>query len=477
VPQIIEMRDNAEDDASNNGVEMRPLVPPRSSPRPVGILPHTPVDLHPRRPINQPDEELEDIALISDAETPERGSGPIGPHGVGHGGGGGGGSATPRQTVINIFISFVGAGMLGMPYAFSRSGWALGVTCLFAVSSANVYCMLLLVKTRRRLEMNGYKNIEGYGDVGRVVLGERGETLVNVCLVISQVGFATAYIIFIAANVISIFPGIGRATICYGCVPALSALVQIQDMAILSPFSLLADVANLSGTAAVFFQDFSAFHHHEIIKTYDFSSWLYVTAVAVYSLEGVGMVLPLETSCIKRDDFPKLLKWSIAGITALIATFGVCGYAAFGSHTQAPVTLNLDGGVASFVKLALCVALYLTYPVMFFPVWLVAPFSAPMRVAAVVGTASVAFAVPSFGKFLGLVGASICTLLGFIIPAVFHIKVFHHDAKGGEGGLKKWELMFDYFLVAFGVHVVFGILGTYDSFMSLVNHTDGKGVD
>ena len=475
------MSDNAEDDASNNGVEMRPLVPPRSSPRPLGILPHTPVDLHPRRPINQPlttttvaadaDEEFEDIALISEAEIPERGSGSIGPHAVGHGSGGG--AATPRQTVINIFISFVGAGMLGMPYAFSRSGWALGVVCLFAVSSANVYCMLLLVKTRRRLERNGYKNIEGYGDVGRVVLGERGETLVNVCLVISQVGFATAYLIFIAANVMSIFPGIGRATICYGCVPALSALVQIQDMAILSPFSLLADVANLSGTAAVFLQDFKAFQHHEIIKTYDFSSWLYVTAVAVYSLEGVGMVLPLETSCIKRDAFPKLLTMSVAGITALIATFGVCGYAAFGSQTQAPVTLNLDGGVASFVKLALCVALYLTYPVMFFPVWLVAPLSPPLRVAAVMGTASVAFAVPSFGKFLGLVGASICTLLGFIIPAVFHIKVFHYDAKGGEGGLKKWELVFDYFLVAFGV--VFGILGTYDSLMSLVNHTDGSG--
>ena len=82
-----------------------------------------------------------------------------------------------------------------------------------------------------------------------------------------------------------------------------------------------------------------------------------------------------------------------------------------------------------------------------------------------------AHAVPSFGKFLGLVGASICTLLGFIIPAILHIKVFHYE-KGPQGdGLKKWELWLDYFFVAFGI--VFGVLGTYDSFMALINHTEG----
>ena len=31
------------------------------------------------------------------------------------------GTATPAQMVVNIFISFVGAGLLGLPYAFSRS--------------------------------------------------------------------------------------------------------------------------------------------------------------------------------------------------------------------------------------------------------------------------------------------------------------------------------------------------------------------
>lgn len=158
-----------------------------------------------------------------------------------HGHGMAPGTATSAQVAVNIFISFVGAGLLGLPYAFSRSGWLLGSMSLAAVSSGNVYAMLLLVKCRKRLEEMGHTGIKGYGDVGREVMGPRGEVLVNICLVISQAGFATAYLIFIAANVRSIVEKAGRGMIIYSCVPLLALLVQFRDMKKLSPFSLIAD--------------------------------------------------------------------------------------------------------------------------------------------------------------------------------------------------------------------------------------------
>ena len=133
------------------------------------------------------------------------------------------GTATRAQVAVNIFISFVGAGLLGLPYAFSRSGWLLGTACLGVVSAGNVYAMLLLVRCRKQLESEGRTGIQGYGDLGREVLGARGEALVNVCLVLSQVGFATAYLIFIAANVHSVTCGrVDRALVIYACVPVLS---------------------------------------------------------------------------------------------------------------------------------------------------------------------------------------------------------------------------------------------------------------
>jgi proton-coupled amino acid transporter len=192
------------------------------------------------------------------------------------------GSATEIQVAVNIFISFVGSGMLGMPYAFKQSGWVLGCLCLCLISSLNVYAMNLLIQTRKKLESNGHKDINGYGCVGRVVSGDHGEKLVNVCLVISQIGFSTAYIIFIAANLNNIW-GVNRAYICFGCVPILAMLVQLQDMKHLSPFSLLADVSNLAGLVAVMVQDWKAYEsYHEKTIAFDFHNILYVSSVALY---------------------------------------------------------------------------------------------------------------------------------------------------------------------------------------------------
>ncbi|GFH59072.1 amino acid/polyamine transporter [Chaetoceros tenuissimus] len=395
-------------------------------------------------------------------------------HGGGHGHEFGVGTASPRQVVINIFISFVGSGMLGMPYAFSRSGWVLGILCLGVISALNVYAMLLLVKTRRNLESKGHTDIEGYGDVGRVISGTNGERFVNICLVISQLGFATAYIIFIAANINNI-AGIPRAYICFGCVPILAVLVQLQDMKHLSPFSLIADVANLAGLTAVLCQDWEAYHdYHEPVMKFNWSNMLYVSAVALYSLEGVGMVLPLESSCENRDWFPSLLKKTLFAITSLMAVFGCCGYFAFGSVTAAPITLNLDGDVSTIVKLALCLGLYLTYPIMMFPVNEViedivlgegSRQNKGFRAGVVLFSAFIAWSIPDFGKFLSLVGASICVILGFILPSYFHLQAFERSE------LKLWEIMLDYFLLGFGV--LFGILGTYQSFVNLMTGEGG----
>ncbi len=415
--------------------------------------------------VTNPDEESD---LINKQPQRERG------HGGGHGHGAEPGTASKTQVAVNIFISFVGSGMLGMPYAFSQAGWLLSIVSLATISVLNIYAMLLLCKTRGKLESMGHTGIEGYGDVGRVLMGDRGEKFVNMCLCISQVGFATAYIIFIATNLTNI-ANINRAYVCFGCVPFLAYLVQIQDMKHLSPFSLIADVANLSGLFAVLFQDYQTYRvSHEAVILGNFSKVLYVSSVALYSLEGVGMVLSLEASCADRKWFPTLLKQTLFGITSLMAVFGCCGYFAFGSETQAPITLNLEGNWATVVKLALCVGLYLTFPIMMFPVnevmedIFVGDGSRPNRVFrtfVVVLSALIAYLLPDFGKFLGLVGASICTILGFILPCFFHLKAFDRTELAG------WEYLLDIFLIGFGI--AFGVTGTYDSFVDLMN--DGGG--
>lgn len=388
------------------------------------------------------------------------------------------GTATNTQLAFNIIISFVGAGLLGMPYAMLQSGWLLGSIALSIVSALNVYAMLCLVSVRKKLEQDGHKNIHGYGDVGRIVMGVHGEKLVNLCLVISQIGFATAYIIFISSNVQSMYPDVPSAVICFGCAPILICLVQAKEMATLSPFSLLADVANVAGLSAVLFQDFEHYHHDDTIQMANWSQLYYVIAISVYSLEGVGLILPLESSAIDRKSFPFLLKTVIGCITVIMAMFGTAGYLAFGNQTVAPITLNLGTHTVAawFVKSCLCLALYFTYPIMMFPVHQVleplcssaassTTKSVLYRVFLVLVTAAVAYGIPDFGKFLSLVGSSICTLLGFILPCYFHLQVFEWT--------RCWQVVLNITIVA-GASV-FAVIGTYHSFKSLLDGEDGGG--
>ena len=385
------------------------------------------------------------------------------------------GTATRAQMVVNIFISFVGAGLLGLPYAFSRSGWLLGTLCLAICSIGNVYSMLLLVNCRKRLESHGCRRIKGYGDLGREILGHKGEVLVNVCLVVSQAGFAIAYLIFIAANIQKITSeSTGRASIIYGCVPILSILVQFRDMKTLSPFSTVADVAMLLGLTSVLVQDFKYNSHNDDVKAVDLSGLVYVISVCMYSLEGAGLILPLENSYANREDFPKILKQTLLGITFLMIFFATCGYIAFGDDTASPISLNLKGETATFVQMALCIALYFTYPIMMFPVsdvlenLLLADVHKPpriynpsrlLRLCIVLITATIAYTTPNFGHFLELVGSSICTLLGFILPCIFHMQVF------GRSESTKWEMILHVCIIIFGVY--FGVVGTIDAIRKL----------
>jgi proton-coupled amino acid transporter len=123
------------------------------------------------------------------------------------------GTASNPQVATNIVISFVGAGITGLPNAFWKAGWLLSSCTLLTVLAFNVYCMLLLPQTQQRAQLllrsqQHNKNVQqprwSYGELGRHIMGPHGEVLVNICLEISQAGFATAYIIFIAANLYNI---------------------------------------------------------------------------------------------------------------------------------------------------------------------------------------------------------------------------------------------------------------------------------
>ena len=169
---------------------------------------------------------------------------------------------------------------------------------------------------------------------------------------------------------------------------------------------------------------------------------------------------------------------TVVAVTVLYITFGVSGYLSYGPETEEIITLNLphpeagDGiNFAIIVKLCLCFSLFFTYPIMMFPITallddrLLGPkntsyaYAVGIRLGLVILTGLVVSVVPHFADLMALVGASCCTVLAFIMPALCHLKLFGEE-------LSQKDRALDYSLV--GVGVVGAIVGTLDALNNIM---------
>ncbi|XP_045603572.2 uncharacterized protein [Procambarus clarkii] len=418
------------------------------------------------------------------------------------------GITSPAKMTANIFVSFIGAGMLGLPFAYKEAGIMEGALIMAVVGYLSVAAMLMLIDCKYAILTSGGRaggrsiimdtkiplippdsSDDGdeddderhpptpstdltYGDVGLYALGPGGKRLVDIAIVVSQVGFCCGYLIYLCKNLNVYLPRISQRLWVMLLIPPLYCLTLLRHLNKLAVFSLFAQVSNVLALTVVFWFDFS--HSEEVPftpKEFSMKGFPFFFAVSIYCYEGAGMILSLEESMAehKRDKFRSIFICTMTGLTMLYISFGVSGYASFGPHTMDIITLNLPHGngtvdFAAMVKICLGVSLFFTYPMMMFPVthlldktfgFASAPYRGNMmRMVLVVMTGLVVNAVPNFAILMSLIGATCCTLLAFILPAAFHLSIFKQR-------LTKRQRYFDIMLIVLGS---FGsVVGLWDA--------------
>ncbi|CAL0314263.1 unnamed protein product [Lupinus luteus] len=387
------------------------------------------------------------------------------------------------KTLANIFIAIVGAGVLGLPYSFKRTGWVMGLFMLFAIAFLTYHCMMLLVHTRRKLESPsmGFSKIKSFGDLGFTISGPIGRLAVDSMIVLSQSAFCVSYLIFISTTLAFLtanknetapfFLGLSpKVLFLWGCFPFQLGLNSIPTLTHLAPLSIFADGVDIAAKGVVMVEDVFVFFKNkpdlEVFR--GVSVFLYGVGVAVYAFEGIGMVLPLESETKDKEKFGSVLGIGMGVISVLFGAFGALGYFAYGEDTKDIITTNLGPGVISaFVQLGLCINLFFTFPLMMNPVYEVVErrfcgsrYCLWLRWLLVLLVSLVALLVPNFADFLSLVGSSVCVILGFVLPAMFHCIVFK-DELG-------WKCIVpDVVIVVFGI--VIAVTGTWSSLVEIIS--------
>uniref|UniRef100_A0A915L617 Vesicular inhibitory amino acid transporter n=1 Tax=Romanomermis culicivorax TaxID=13658 RepID=A0A915L617_ROMCU len=392
---------------------------------------------------------------------------------------------THWQAGWNVTNAIQGMFVVSLPYAVLHGGW-WGVFALVAVAYICYYTGLLLVEClyddEGRRVLTSYKAVAeqcwGRPWGGRLVLGAQLTELLMTCIL---------YIVLCGDLLEGSFPDAAMDKMGW----------MLLSTALLLPCAFLRDLRAVSWLS--FWNTVSHILINLIILLYclfRIGSWSWssvkftvnidtfptVLGIVVFSYTSHIFLPTLEGSMMDKKMFKPMLKYSHLAAALFKALFGLVGFLTFGLYTQDEVTNNLPTQTfKAILNFILVVKALLSYPLPYYAAvellgdqffkndkkkscscfsldGTMREWALAARMCLVLFTLFMAISVPHFALLMGLVGNITGTMLSFVWPSLFHLKM-----KGSKlNDKQKWV---NRSIVLIGV--VFGSVGVYYSSMQL----------
>jgi proton-coupled amino acid transporter len=282
------------------------------------------------------------------------------------------GKASPTGAALLLLKSFVGTGVLFLPRAFLNGGMMFSNLVLLAIAGVSYYCFVLLVSTRLVIE-------HSFGDMGYHLYGTWMRNMINFSLVISQMGFASAYIVFVSENLKAFILAVSKCRtdidIKYLILMQMVVFLPIslyRNINNIQKLALVADVFILAGLIYLYYFDlFTIVNQGGVsdIVNFNSQSWTLFIGTAIFTFEGIGLIIPIQTGMKDPRKFPKVLAGVMVIITIVFTSMGALSYAAFGSKTKTVVILNMpqDNKFVNGVQFIYSLAILLSTPLQIYP--------------------------------------------------------------------------------------------------------------
>ncbi|CAG8875854.1 unnamed protein product [Penicillium nalgiovense] len=205
-------------------------------------------------------------------------------------------------------------------------------------------------------------------------------SLIRLSIATTQLGFVCAAIAFTANNLRSFIEGVATYNI---SIPSISTIVALQ-LVILVPLAfirkisrlglvaLLADVFIFIAIGYIYYYDISEISQRGLkptVKLFDSNTFTLTIGSSIFMFEGIGLILPIQSSMSQPDQFDRILYIVMALITFLFATLGILSYGAFGSETKINIISNFPQSdkFVNSIRLFFSLAVLVGTPVQLFP--------------------------------------------------------------------------------------------------------------
>lgn len=284
------------------------------------------------------------------------------------------------KTFFLLLKSFIGTGVLFLPKAFKNGGLLFSSITLVVISLVTCLAFHLLLQCR------GKCGGGGYGELGEALVGRKMRTLILGSITFSQLGFVCAGIIFTAENLYAFFEAVVQGTSSSnGSLPISTGLLIAAQVVLLIPLALirnisklgssafLADVCILFGLGYIYYYNCSSLAHKGINKTVELfnpADFTLTVGSAIFTFEGIGLVLPVQSSMKEPANFSRLLYFVMFLLTVVFTTVGGLSYATFGDKTNTEIISNFPqhDKLVNTVQFLYSVAVLVGTPVQLFPV-------------------------------------------------------------------------------------------------------------
>ncbi|KAK0278487.1 hypothetical protein LTR35_009226 [Friedmanniomyces endolithicus] len=360
------------------------------------------------------------------------------------------GDASTTKTFFTLLKAFIGTGIMFLPKAFRNGGILFSSITLVSVSMITTLCFMLLLKCRKQ------HGGGGYGDLGAVIVGTRLRSLILASITLSQLGFVCAGIIFAAENLLAFANAVSwstRSAQPFGTnsfialqFVVLLPMALIRNISKLGPAALLADVFILIGLIYIWYYDIASLADNGIapsVVAFNPSAFTLTIGSAIFTFEGIGLILPIQSSMKKPEHFSTLLYTVMGIITVIFTSIGALCYATFGDETKIQIISNFPqtSKFVNAVQFIYSLAVLVGNPVQLYPaVRIVETYlfgekatgkkSATIKwkknllrtgMMALCGVIAV-LGASDLDKFVALIGSFACVPLVYIYPPFLHYK-------------------------------------------------------
>lgn len=374
------------------------------------------------------------------------------------------GNNSRMNAALLLLKSFVGTGVLFLPRAFLNGGMLFSSLVLLGVAVLSFHCFILLVNTRLRVEAS-------FGEIGGILYGKWLRGLILFSIVISQVGFVAAYTVFTSQNLQAFVLAVSK------CKTFIDIkFMVLMQLIVFLPLSLVRDISKLGFTALVadafillgliylyYYDTYTIIEYGGVadIAMFNPSTWTLFIGTAIFTFEGVGLIIPIQETMKEPKAFPGVLGIVMIIITVLFTSIGALSYAAFGSQTKTVILLNLaqDNKMVNGVQFLYSLAILLSTPLQLFPAIRIMEnelFSRSgkynpyikwqknvFRFFLVLVCALIAWGgAGDLDKFVALVGSFACIPLVYIYPPMLHLRAVAKTP---------WQRGLDYLVCGFGL--------------------------